>query len=135
MIHDGSKDIETYLEQKPEDLQKVTSQLAHIILSIPDMTVAIKWGKPTFAFNNDFHHWICSLQVLKNSVSLIFHFGGLLDDEGKRLIVGTSKFLRKIEYTRLDDINEEEINQFIRMAIDKLPYFKANWKQINKEID
>jgi hypothetical protein len=92
-----------------------------------------RWGKPTFGLNGDFHYWICAIEILKNRVSLIFHFGGLLSDERNRLIAGTSKFLRKIEYVKLDNIDEFEIKCFIQKAIEKLPYFKENWKELYKK--
>ncbi len=134
MNADARKDLNPYFEQKPEHLQKTAVKLMEIILrSHPDMRAAIRWGKPTFGLNGDFHHWICTIQVLKNKVSLTFHFGGLLCDEKNRLIAGTSKFLRKIEYDRLDDIDEAEINHFIQKAVEKLPYFKENWKELNKK--
>jgi len=57
----------------------------------------------------------------------------LLCDEKNRLIAGTSKFLRKIEYESLDSIDEEEIKNFIQKAVEKLPYFKENWRELNKK--
>lgn len=126
--------ISTYLEQKPENVKIIAKRLVEIIQSSnPDMNAEMKWGKPTFGLNGDFHHWICAVQILKNKVSLIFHFGGLLNDEKKRFIAGTSKFLRKLEYDNLESIDREEILLFIERAVEKLPYFKENWKEINKE--
>ena len=128
----NKKDINTYLEQKPKDLRKVASRLMEIIISSHHgMEAEIKWGKPTFTINNDFHHWICAIQVLKSKVVLIFHFGGLLCDEKNRLIAGTSHFLRKLEYDSLSGIDEAEILGFIEQAYEKLPYFKDNWKELN----
>ncbi|MHB1044007.1 MAG: DUF1801 domain-containing protein [Eubacteriales bacterium] len=134
MNTDSRKEINTYLEQKPENLQKIAASLVEIILlSHYDMEAAIKWSKPTFAINNDFHHWICAVQVMKNKVALVFHFGGLLNDEKNILIAGASRFLRKMEYERLDNINEVEIKCYIQLAIEKLPYFIENWKELNKK--
>lgn len=130
----GNQKIETYLEQKPEALRTIATRLIEVIdNSHQDMEAEMRWGKPTFGLNGDFHHWICSVQVLKNKVSLTFHFGGLLCDEKNRFMVGTSKFLRKLEYENLESIDEEEIKRFIKMAVEKLPYFKENWKEINKK--
>ena len=134
MNSNSSKEINTYFEQKPECFQKIAVKLMEIVLaSHPNLGAEIRWGKPTFGLNGDFHHWICAIQVLKDKVSLTFHFGGLLYDEKNRLISGTSKFLRKIEYDRLDSIDEEEIGNFIQKADEKPPYFKENWKELNKK--
>lgn len=131
---DGKQEIITYLEQKPETLQQIAIRIMEIInFSHPDIKAAMKCGQPIFALNGDFHHWICSVQVLKKKVSLTFHFGGLLSDEKNRLIAGTRKFLRKIEYDSLDSIDEEEIKSFIQKAVEKLPFFKENWGELNKK--
>jgi hypothetical protein len=127
------KEINQYLEQKPENLQKTATKLMDIILSHPDLEADMRWGKPTFGFHGDFHHWICAIQVIKNKVALTLHFGGLLYDEKSRLIAGTSRFLRKLEYDNLGSIDEEEIKSFIKQAVEKLPYFKENWKELNLE--
>lgn len=130
----SKQEIESYLEQKPEILQQIAIRIMEIInLSHPDIEAEMRWGKPTFGLNGDFHHWICSVQVLKNKVSLTFHFGGLLCDEKNRLIAGTSRFLRKIEYKSLDSIDEDEIKSFIQKAVEKLPFFKENWRELNKK--
>ena len=128
------KDINKYLEQKPKDMQQIVRRIMEIILkNHQGMATEMRWGKPTFAINNDFHHWICAIQVLKKGVALIFHFGGLLNDEENRLIAGTSRFLRKLEYDSLSSIDEEEIRAFIGQVIEKLPYFKEHWKELNAE--
>ena len=134
MDTDERKDIVAYLGQKPENLQQIAVRLAEIILrSHGGMETAIKWGKLTFGINSDFHHWICAIQVTKNKVALIFHFGGLLCDENNRLIAGTSRFLRKLEYDSLSSIDEAEVLAFVEQAVEKLPYFRDNWKELNAE--
>lgn len=133
MNADVKNNIITYLEQKPIALQVIATRLIDIIFSCPGMEADIRWGKPTFGLNGDFHHWICAIQVLKNKVALTFHFGGLLINESRRLIAGTSNFLRKLEYDSLESINEAEIKSFIEKAVDKLPYFKDNWKELSAQ--
>lgn len=62
---DNGNGISTYLEQKPENFQIIAKRLVEIIQSSnPDMNAEIKWGKPTFGLNGDFHHWICAVQIL-----------------------------------------------------------------------
>lgn len=133
MMSNGNA-VDIYMEQKPQQYQDIAKRIMEIVLSgHEDMDLEMKWGKPTFGLSGDFHHWICAIQILKNKVSLIFHFGGLLIDEKERFISGTSKFLRKLEYENLENIDDEEILYFIQQAIEKLPYFRDNWKEINKE--
>lgn len=134
MTADNNIDISRYLENKPDDLKQITKKLMEIILhSNSGLSAEIRWGKPTFGLNRDFHHWICAVQILKNKVSLIFHFGGLLQDEKNILIAGSSRFLRKLEYDSLSSIDEAVIQDFIEQATQRLPYFRENWKELNAE--
>jgi len=101
--------------------------------SEPDLSSAIKWSQLTYAKDGDFHHWICAIKITRKFVSLSFHFGGLLDDPEKIFIAGASKFMRKIEYRRTDEVDPKTISGFIHQALDKLEYFKTNWREIQAE--
>ena len=94
--------------------------------------MAVKWNQFTYAYNADFHHWICGISITKNAVGLNFHFGGLLDDPNGVFKSGSSAFLRKIEYRTIEDVNEGIILNFLSQALDRLEYFKENWKEIQK---
>jgi hypothetical protein len=96
----------------------------------PDLDREVKWGQLTYARDGDFHHWICAIKITKNFVGLSFHFGGLLDDPAGILIAGGSKFLRKIEYRRAEEVDGGVIRDFVAQAVVKREYFKAHWKEI-----
>ena len=98
-----------------------------------NLDCAIKWGQLTYANHGDFHHWICAVKFTRHFVGLTFHFGGLLADPAGVLIAGTSKFGRKIEYRHIDDVDARIILGFIHQALEKLDYFKANWREIQQE--
>lgn len=128
-----SKEVEEYLLNYIPEFREIANRLIGIIFSTSkDLSLAIKWKRLTFGFNDDFHHWICAIDITKNYVSVIFHFGGLLEDKKNLFKAGTSKFLRKLEIRKNHEINEEDIKGFIIQAIDKLQYFKDNWKEISK---
>lgn len=93
----------------------------------------IKWGRLTYGLKGDYHHWICSIEQTKKSLNLIFHFGGILNDENKIFIAGNSFFLRKLKYTSIYDVDAETIKDFVRQAIEKLDYFKENWKSLSNK--
>jgi hypothetical protein len=115
------------------DKKELIIFLANYIFSIrDDFTVDIKWRKITFALNNDFHHWICAIAATKNSVNLYFHFGKLLDNKTYVFKTGTSRFLGKIEFKKIEDINKKIIKDLINEAVLKLDFFKNNWKDLNK---
>lgn len=91
---------------------------------------AVKWGQLTYAQDGDFHHWICAVRITRHFVGLSFHFGGLLNDPAGILIAGGSKFLRKIEYRRAEEVDPNVIRDFVAQAIAKLDDFRAHWKEI-----
>ncbi len=98
---------------------------------------ALKWKQLTYAYRGgnhrgDFHHWICGISITKKSVGLTFHFGGLLDDPKGVFKAGSSAFLRKIEYQKVEQIDEAIVLDFLSQALKRLEYFKANWKEIQK---
>ncbi|MGE5392713.1 MAG: DUF1801 domain-containing protein [Candidatus Saccharibacteria bacterium] len=97
------------------------------------LTSAMKWGRLTFGLGGDYHHWICAVYETKKSTTLIFHFGGLLEDKRKVLIAGDSVFFRKLEFTKKEDVDEKLIRGFVSQAIKKLDYFKKNWREINRQ--
>ena len=93
---------------------------------------SIKWKNLTFAKNENFHHWLCSISITKKFVGLNFHFGGLLEDPNNLFTTGTSKFLRKLEFKDTAEIKSDVINDFLNQAVNKLQYFIDNWKEIQK---
>ena len=109
----------------------VVERLAAILEgSAEPLDVAVKWRRLTFARARDFHNWICGISVTKSAVSLVFHFGGLLPDPDSRLIAGTSRFLRKLEFRSPEDLDEDLILGLVNLALSRLQYFKENWKAI-----
>ena len=116
----------------PEFAEIVTCLVEVIDHSPVKLDAAIKWRQLTFALQGDFHHWICAISVTKKSVGLVFHYGGLLSDTGGIFRSGESKFLRKIEYHTIADVDSAVVLDFIRQALEKHQYFKANWKQIQR---
>jgi hypothetical protein len=73
------------------------------------------------------------VDVLKDSVALVFHYGGLLEDRFRVFKSGASIFLRKIEFKDIADVNDKCIADYVKQAIAKRDYFIANWKELNKK--
>ena len=120
---------------------KINDEFKDIFLKITEaiesvnanLACEIKWRRLTYGLSGDYHHWICGIAQTKKSTNLIFHFGGLLVDEEKRLIAGNSFFLRKLEYKSINDVDVKVIKNFVKQAINKLDYFKDNWKTLNRK--
>ncbi len=121
----------TFTEGVDPGLGAIVRRLAAIVDGSPGrMDAAIKWQRLTYAREGDFHHWICGIAVARRAVSLVFHFGGLLDDPDGRFIVGSSRFGRKLEYRIVADVDEDVVRGFVAQAQDRLDYFRQNWQAI-----
>ena len=126
--------IDSLKNSDAKELKSIVEKLLEIILgSNSNLNAEIKWNRLTIALNDDFHHWICGVEILKDSVSLSFHFGSLLSDEKGLLIAGSSNFLRKLKFSKLAEIDEDLVRDFVNDATGKLPFFINNWKEINKK--
>lgn len=125
------KEVEAFYNSVPDNHKEIINKLSTVILKVDNhITQDIKWKKLTFGLNDDFHHWLCQINFTKRAVVLYFHFGGLLEDKYGVLITGQSKFLRKMEFQSLDDVDQKIIKEYISQAIAKLDYFKNNWKKL-----
>ena len=123
--------VESFLTQCPEERRRIVYQIIKAIQKMDaGLDMAIKWNQLTFAKDNDFHHWICGIRLLKGSVNLYYHFGGLLDDPNNKLSSGSSKFVRWIAFSNEKEIESNVIQSFTKKAIEKLTFFKAHWKDI-----
>jgi len=127
-------DKEIFINKVNPDFLDIFEKITKAIESVDEkLDCEIKWGKLTYGLSGDYHHWICGIAQTKKSLNLIFHFGGLLEDKNKKFIVGESFFLRKLEYTSISNVDTNVIKDFIKQAIDKVDYFKENWKILSKK--
>lgn len=123
--------VESFLTKCPEDRKQIVYQIVKAVQKADSgLCMAIKWNQLTFAIDNDFHHWICGIRLLKNSVNLYYHFGGLLEDPHHQLSSGSSKFGRWLTFSTEKAVESKVIENFTESAIKKLPFFKAHWKEI-----
>ncbi len=121
--------LQDYLLTITPDFVPLVAAIDEVLRGEIGLDVAIKWKQPTYAYQGDYHHWICAVAVTRKGVSLRFHFGSLLQDKDGVLRTGTSKFMRSLDYRSLADFNKE-LSAFAREALSRLEYFKANWKEI-----
>jgi len=123
-----------YINKIDLNFKEIVEVITKTIESVDkNLECEIKWGRLTYGLSGDYHHWICGIAQTKKTINLIFHFGGILDDKNNHFIAGDSFFLRKLEYSTANDIDEKVIKDFVKQAIKKLDYFKLNWKELNKQ--
>ncbi len=122
--------LQEYLKTIRPEVVPLVEAIDAVLSGEVGLEPAIKWKQPTYAFQGDYHHWICAVAVTKKGVSLRFHFGSLLQDKDGVLRAGTSKFMRSIEYRSLSDFDKDQLSAYAREALFRLDYFKTNWKEI-----
>ena len=119
-------EVRGWLDALPEGQAATAERLYGIVIdAAPDLDVAMKWGKPTFALGGDFHHWICQISATKRAVGLTFHFGALLDAPPGAFNTGTSAWLRKLDYAGVDNTDASLVVDLVGQAIAAVDRFKA----------
>lgn len=103
------------------------------VLAAAPLASTIRWRQLLYGLEGDFHHWICAIAVSKNRVTLNFHFGALLPDPDGAFRVGTSKFMRMLDFDTPDSVDAALVGRMVGDALKQLEYFKANWKRIQQE--
>lgn len=123
--------ISDFTAGAPTEFAEIVRRLAEIIEgSGIQFESALRWKQLTYTLNDDFHHWICSINITKKAVDLNFHFGGLLNDPGNLFHKKMSRFLRKLSFKNIHAVDKEMIVDFLNQAVGNLRYFKENWKEI-----
>jgi hypothetical protein len=103
-----------------DPIQKSAAEaLVEIVMrSEPEFQVAMKWKRPTFTVNGNWHHWICAIQPAKGRVSLEFHKGVLLDDPGS-VLVGKGRYLRRLTVADGQRVDSGPLVPLILDAVEK----------------
>ena len=84
----------------------------------PRIERAIKWRRPTYTVNGDWHHWLCGIETSKGAVHLWFHKGGLLvDPAGVLQPAGTSRYLRRLSYHDPAEVDPTVIAPLLAEAV------------------
>ncbi|RIQ35929.1 DUF1801 domain-containing protein [Jiangella rhizosphaerae] len=111
--------IDLWLDQLPAERRTETEALADQLRDAApgDLDEAIKWNRLTFTAGGDWHHWICAVAVNKQTVSLMFHKGVLLDDPDD-LLDGGGRYLRTMPFTRARE-HPAAVAALLRQALDR----------------
>jgi hypothetical protein len=100
---------------------------ARVITSIHEysqLTVGIKWRQLTFAVDDDFDHWICAVAANPQCVRLVFHCGSMLDEGAGVFERADAKFVRKMAFVSIDDVDDAAIRDLLTQALDTLPRYR-----------
>lgn len=111
-----NKTVSAYIV-KNERCFKLLNRLRNILLNSP-MQETVKWGMPTYTFENKN---LIGIGAFKNHIALWFFQGVLLKDKFKLLHnaqEGKTKALRQTHFKSLDEINDTIIKAYILETIE-----------------
>ena len=102
-------DVKQYRNAFTATVQQTFDWLVAIAYPVnPAFQDSVRWKALTFTLDNNWHHWILSITKAKGGIALTFHKGALLRDE-QGVLEGSGKYMRKIVYKDVSDIDEAAI--------------------------
>lgn len=100
-----------------EKYSGMLNMLRNILLS-SELKETVKWGIPTYTFNNKN---VVGIGAFKNHVGLWFFQGALINDKNNILRnaqEGKTKAMRQIHYKSPEDIQEKIILEYVAISIE-----------------
>ena len=106
--------IDVYLKEQPADKRALLEKLRAIVDGVlPDATVSIKWGVPTYQLNG---RNVCALASFKDCVAINFFAApAKLADPGKKL-EGAGKTSRMLKVRTAKDIDAASLKRWLKAA-------------------
>jgi hypothetical protein len=91
-------------------------RLTQVVIDVlPDVEHARKWGRLTFTWKGDWHHWLCAIAPSKNAVRLVLHKGALLADPDG-LMEGEGRYTRAISYRSPEGVDVDALSAVLHEA-------------------
>lgn len=103
-----------------------------IVAAEPGLAVAVKYRMLMYAGPGDWRHWVCAISANRGGTSLRFLYGVLLDDPLGVLRSGSST-LKTWDFANDDEIPAVAVGRYVKDAVGRLDYFRANAKQVAAE--
>ncbi len=108
--------VEEYIETNEKWSEALT--LLRSIMLQTELEETLKWSIPTYTINNKN---VCGIGAFKNHFGVWFFNGVFLKDEHKLLRnaqEGTTRGMRQLNYTSIDDVDKNLLLQYVKEAIE-----------------
>jgi hypothetical protein len=89
-----------------------------------EWAVGVKWRQLTFAIGDDFDNWVCAVGASRQRVNLVFHYGSLLQGCQQRFEPTDAKFVRRIAFESVDEVDDALIRDLLDLAVEAQPAFR-----------
>jgi hypothetical protein len=113
------RQVELFLQQKPQDLQEIVLELRNIVASIaPDAAEVVRWGGLSYyheGVGGIVSAGICQIGIHEDHVRLEIIHGAFIEDP-KHLLIGDRKYKRYLKLISFDAAPWESIKELISRA-------------------
>ena len=120
----ASNPIDNFLAGLAPGTRPVAERVIEAIPRHREWAVGMKWRQLTFALAGDFDNWVCAVGANHHRVHLVFHYGALLRGCEQRFEPTASKFVRRIAFESVDEVDDALIRDLLDLAVDTLPAFR-----------
>jgi hypothetical protein len=122
--------LDTYLSGVDPAAQPLVVALDQAVRKArPDFDVAIKYRILMYALRGDWRTWVCAIDARKNTVSLRFLYGVLLDDPRGVLRAGSS-VLKTWDFKFDDAVDPDTVGAYVLEAVARYDEYKANASEV-----
>jgi hypothetical protein len=121
----ASNPIDNFFAGLTPQTRPVAERVIESILRHRKWAVGIKWRQLTFALAGDFDNWVCAVGANRHRGNLVFHHGALLRGCEQRFEPTASKFVRRIAFESVDEVDDALIRDLLDLAVDTLPTFRV----------
>jgi hypothetical protein len=109
----AKKTVDEYVEGLEEWQADIVEGVRRVVLkAAPDTLEVVKWAQPVYESNGPFAY----IKAFKNNVNFGFWRGIDIPDPDK-ILQGSGDKMRHVKLTRLNDIQEEVLEVFVKEAI------------------
>ena len=111
------KEAKTYIAEQAPDKQALLEKLHSIVAkTLPDATVAIKWGVPVYAVDGK---RVCALAAFKDHVAINFFAPPAALSDPKKKLEGGGTTQRMLKVRSAADIDVPSITRWLKAAAAK----------------
>jgi hypothetical protein len=120
----ASNPIENFLAGLTSETRPVAERVIESVVRHRKWAVGMKWRQLTFALDGDFDNWVCAVAANRQRVNLAFHYGALLRGCEGRFEPTDSKYVRRIAFESIDEVDDALISDLLGLAVETLPAFR-----------
>lgn len=117
--------IDNFVARMTPAARPVAERVIQSVLRHRQWAVGVKWRQLTFAIGDDFDNWVCAVGANRQRVNLVFHYGSLLHGCEQRFEPTDAKFVRRVAFESVDEVDDALISDLLDLAVETQPAFRV----------